>query len=206
VKNPISHHWGPAAAIGIAAVLLAQVPRYTFAPKWFVIVQTVMLVVTLAAPFALGARRVTLFRVATGTAIGLLALINVLSLAKVVNLVVFHPKDVDALLLLGSSTAIWVINVLIFALSYWLLDGGGPELRLERAFPRDFAFPQAPQGITAAPNFFDYVFLSFTTATAFSPTDTAPLTSRARLLILLESAVSLLDIVITAARAVNILS
>ncbi len=136
------------------------------------------------------------------------------TLANVANLMgamVRRPADVDGMQLLASSIGVWVTNVLAFSLLYWQLDRGGPgsrEIR-ERKKP-DWLFPQ--QGAPAEdvppdwqPNFVDYLFLGFSTATAFSPTDALPLTSRAKILMMLESSISLMTIVVVASRAINIL-
>ena len=112
--------------------------------------------------------------------------------------------------LLTSSIAVWATNVLIFSLVYWRIDRGGPEARANQATPKpDWLFPQqaapelAPNGW--CPSFIDYFFLAFCTGTAFSPTDALPLTSRAKVLMMLESVLSLVTIIAVLARAINIL-
>jgi len=118
--------------------------------------------------------------------------------------------EITGLQLLTSSIAVWVSNVLIFSLAYWRTDRGGPEARAnERSTRADWLFPQ--QGKEEedlrdwGPTFVDYLFIAFCTATAFSPTDALPLTPRAKLLMMLESMISLVTIVAVAARAINIL-
>jgi uncharacterized membrane protein len=96
--------------------------------------------------------------------------------------------------------------VLVFALWYWELDHGGPGRRAGSRGGGDFRFPQ--QQVAAsdwAPGFVDYLYLSFTNATALSPTDTVPLTAWAKLLMMLQALVSLLTLVLVAAHAVNVL-
>jgi hypothetical protein len=116
----------------------------------------------------------------------------------------------EARLLLRAGIHMWCTNVLIFALWFWELDNGGPAARLE-AVPdgRDFLFPQqaAPEVGPAGwrPLFLDYLYVSFTNATAFSPTDTMPLSRWAKMLMLVESAASLVLAVLVAARAINVL-
>lgn len=113
--------------------------------------------------------------------------------------------------LLTSSIAVWVTNVLIFSLLFWQIDRGGPGGRDGGTGPRpDWLFPQdgAPTELVAPgwrPTFVDYLSLGFSTATAFSVTEVAPLTPRAKLLMMLESSFSLTTIVIVGARAINIL-
>jgi len=117
---------------------------------------------------------------------------------------------------LRSAISLWTTTILVFALWYWRLDAGGPHQRDKRAGHPDgaFLFPQmtlSKQAIREAqqqdwsPNFVDYLFLSFTASTAFSPTDTPVLQRRAKILMMLQSLLSLLILVLLAARAVNIL-
>jgi hypothetical protein len=107
--------------------------------------------------------------------------------------------------------AVWVVNVLVFSLLYWQIDRGGPEARINSWGARpDWLFPQggAEAEIVPAgwnPAYVDYLFLAYSTSTAFSATDTLPLTSRAKLLMMLESSISLVTILVVAARAINIL-
>jgi uncharacterized membrane protein len=117
----------------------------------------------------------------------------------------------DGLHMLSSSIAIWATNVLMFSLLYWQLDRGGPALRVSAAPERpDWIFPaeQAPEGVVPSdwrPQFIDYLFLGFSTATAFSTTDALPLTGRAKCAMMTESTVSLVTLAVVAARAINIL-
>jgi len=113
--------------------------------------------------------------------------------------------------LLLDATNIWATNVIVFSIWYWALDRGGPSLGdADHAGPAEFIFPQTtvPETVAAdsKPGYVDYLFLSFCTSTAFSPTDTMPLTARMKLLMMLESMVSLLTLALVAARAVNILA
>jgi hypothetical protein len=115
--------------------------------------------------------------------------------------------------LLLDSLNIWVTNVVLFALWFWALDRGGPAAKgLVLEQKNDFLFAQQQttfahtQFPNWSPGFVDYLFLAFTTATAFSPADTLPLTVRAKLLMMAESAISLATIALVASRAVGILS
>jgi hypothetical protein len=113
--------------------------------------------------------------------------------------------------LLVAAVEIWATNVIVFSLWYWELDGGGPPRRLaELSAPRDFAFTQMLSPRLAEPgwrpHFVDYLYLSFTNAAAFSPTDTLPLTRWAKLLMLVQSSISIVTVVLVAARAVNMLA
>jgi uncharacterized membrane protein len=127
------------------------------------------------------------------------------------------PKDKEIPTeLLLSATSLWITNVLVFALWYWRLDAGGPNGRDQRAGHPDgaFLFPQMTLNSSImqnfdekkwSPNFVDYLFVSFNTSTAFSPTDVPILARWAKLMSMLQSLISLTVIVLLAARAVNIL-
>ena len=112
--------------------------------------------------------------------------------------------------LILAAINIYLTNVIIFALWYWEMDGGGPgeRQRIER-YEQDFLFPQHQNESYKHPEwkpmFLDYLYISSTNAMAFSPTDTLPLSRRAKMLMLLQATVSLITIALVAARAVNIL-
>jgi hypothetical protein len=116
-------------------------------------------------------------------------------------------------LLLRSAVALWITNVLVFALWYWRIDAGGPHVRHKRLAdnPSAFVFPQMmlpddfPGVETWSPIFVDYLFLAFNTSTAFSPTDTPVLTRWAKVLTMTQASISLTVVAVLAARAVNIL-
>lgn len=112
--------------------------------------------------------------------------------------------------LLGSAAAIYATNVIAFAIWYWELDAGGPASRALAASQHpDFLFAQMGQPDVGSPDweprFWDYLYLSYTNATAFSPTDTLPLRRRAKLLMTLQSIVALSTTALVIARAVNVL-
>jgi hypothetical protein len=101
-------------------------------------------------------------------------------------------------------------NVIIFSIAYWRIDRGGPEARENKVRVRpDWIFPQegVPDDFQRdwRPSFVDYLFIGFTTATAFSPTDALPLSRRAKLLMMAQSLISLVTIIAVAARAINTL-
>ena len=111
--------------------------------------------------------------------------------------------------LLLDAINIWATNVIAFALWYWSIDRGGPASKGVTPISQDdFLFPQMALESCKdwSPGFPDYLYLSFTNATAFSPTDTMPLSDRAKMLMMAESAISLLTLALVAARAVNILN
>ena len=115
--------------------------------------------------------------------------------------------------LLLDAVNIWATNVVIFALWFWTIDRSGPAGRgLQSEDKADFLFPQYqmsranPEQKPWIPGFIDYLYLAFTNATAFSPADTFPLTVRAKLLMMAESAISFATIALVASRAVGILA
>jgi uncharacterized membrane protein len=140
--------------------------------------------------------------------LGLVSLDNTVSAGLLVHLIIAGHAG-DAAGLLGHGAAIWATNVIVFALWYWEFDRGGPVSRAyaDRRYP-DLLFPQMAQAELAspnwAPNFFDYLYTSFTNATAFSPTDTLPLSRWCKALFLAQSAVSLTTVALVISRAVNI--
>lgn len=151
-------------------------------------------------------------RTIRGLAIALTILVTVMNFASLLYLVRAllggHTVSSGQSLLLDALN-IWGTNVIAFALWYWNIDRGGPASRgLTKVDQDDFLFPQMTMRETKdwSPGFTDYLYLSFTNATAFSPTDTMPLSERAKLLMMAESGISLLTLALVAARAVNILN
>src|SRR6185312_9197621 len=137
-----------------------------------------------------------------------LGIANVVSGTRLVSALLngnFHGTPARLLL---TGGAIWLTNVIVFGLLYWELDRGGPTARRlgSDQFP-DFAFVQMTDPELAppdwAPGFVDYFYLSFTNASAFSPTDVLPMTRWAKLTMMLQSAVSLITVALVVARAVN---
>ncbi len=116
------------------------------------------------------------------------------------------PTDIHATNLLRTAALLWAFNILVFALWYWEVDGGGPWKRHLAGYrAADFMFPQQATGEHWAPHFLDYLFVAFTGATALSPADTYPLTRLAKMLMMCEALLSLTVAAILIARAVNIL-
>jgi hypothetical protein len=130
-----------------------------------------------------------------------------LVLAVIASLVSGHETSGSHLLLKGAT--VWLTNVILFGLWFWIFDRGGPARRVEpNPPPPDFQFPQMENPDLATPgwrpHFVDYMYVSFTNAIAFSPTDAMPLNRWAKLLMLFEAGTSAMVILLVAARAVNI--
>lgn len=140
----------------------------------------------------------------------LITIINFQALYAVMHALLFEAKGTNGQSLLIDALNIWLTNVVVFALWFWNIDRGGPALHALTEEPiADLLFPQMSKDCPGhdgwVPGFFDYVFVSFTNATAFSPTDTLPLTARGKILFMVEASASLLTVGLVAARAVNVL-
>lgn len=148
-------------------------------------------------------------RIASLGVIALITLANAVAIILLVKLLIAGAHT-QARVLLRAGIHMWCMNVLVFGLWFWQLDGGGPiERRVRERRAPDFLFTQQTlaegAGLRWQPTFVDYLYLSYTNATAFSPTDTLPLSHWAKLLMMAESAASLLLAIMVVARAVNIL-
>jgi hypothetical protein len=165
------------------------------------------------AAAALRPHDATWLRIERGVTLAFVAVAGAGNLAILRELIfdmIQRSQVVGGLPLLSSSIAVWSTNLLMFSLLYWQLDRGGPGLRATAAPERpDWIFPadQAPDDAPAGwrPQLTDYLFLAFSTATAFSTTDALPLSGRAKVAMMTESSISLVTLVVVAARAINVL-
>jgi hypothetical protein len=151
-------------------------------------------------------------RVLTGSLIGLITAVNASAAVRLVAGIIGAAKfSTDANILLASGGAIWLSNVIVFGLWYWDLDRGGAAARARGSDRQPaFVFPEMSNAQYVSPGwypkFIDYLHLSFTTATAFSPTDVSAIKPWAKLMMMAEEAISLLVAILVVSRAVNILS
>lgn len=198
---------GFVAFVAVAVLSLAHPPAVTPGPRWLVVavVGALVLPAVVAHQMKEGGLAHLLLIIAN-------AMITLALIASVALLITaLHPRRIEATTLLRSAAALWVTNILVFALWYWRLDAGGPYARERRANHRDgaFLFPQMTRhGEKAAdwrPGFVDYLFLAFNTSTALSPADTGVLSPWAKLMMMAQASLSLTILVILAARAINIL-
>ena len=210
--------WPAVIALLGTAGLFAILPRYlSFGPRWLpAVIITVLLVPTLVSRLR-GHHRLN--RVLGLVVAGVETFFLVASLLKLIHSLVSpnhggHSETPERLLI--SAGAIWMTNVLVFALWYWHLDAGGPNERDLRPghCHGSFLFPQmtmtserlAEAGLTVwSPGFMDYLFLAFNTSTALSPADTAALSRWAKFLMMVQALISLTVIAVLAARAINTL-
>jgi uncharacterized membrane protein len=201
-----------AVAVLTTAVLQVIVPRRGRVPIWwlFPVLEVVLLIVLVARdPGRIDRRSETLRRL-TILLIAVMTLANTAGALALTIDILRGSTELTATLLLARGGAIWVTNVIVFGLWYWEIDRGGPVERAARSARRaSFAFPEdaTPDLVRPGwmPTYPDYLYLSFTAATAFSPTDTLPIRVWAKMTMMVESAVSLVLAILVVARAINIL-
>ena len=201
-----------ATAVVAATVLYVGTPHRGRVPGWWIgpVLQLGLLGTLIAQDRGrIDRRSASLHRM-------MVALLVVMTTGTVLAVVVLaHDilvalKGVTATVLLGRGAAIWVENVIVFSLWYWQFDRGGPAERAADApVQPSFAFPEnatpelAPAGWR--PTYPDYLYLSFTNATAFSPTDTLPVRRWAKLTMMVQASLSLVIAILVIARAINVL-
>lgn len=210
----------PTAAILVAIVAYALLPEnLLFAPRFLIAGVEVLLLVALVAtnPRRL-VRRTRLSRTASTLLAAVVIVTNLVALGMLVHSLV-RPGTSGGSLLLGAMQ-VWLTNVIGFALLYWELDRGGPvarrRVRRDKLPPADWRFSQDENGENVSevaatsseqsgwvPTFVDYLYLSLTNSSAFSPTDTMPLSTRAKALMGLEATAALLTTLLVIARAVG---
>jgi hypothetical protein len=209
---PGESRWPPAVALLLLLTLLKLLPGHVvFLPVWSSYVCAIGVLVAMAASAIM--RDVRCLRVERALILllgGIYVFNTSAELADMVGVIALHPQGGNAYALLSSAVAIWIANVVVFSMLYWQIDGGGPYGRARdvRQGP-DWEFPQ-PTAVEGAvsewmPKYLDYLFLAFTTATAFSPTDASPYTRRAKMLMMLESTISMTTLIFVFARALNVM-
>jgi uncharacterized membrane protein len=201
---------GQVTVMAAIALQLLLPERVTPGPRFVLPILEAALLVGLV--FASPRRLEGVHRRRRRLAVALIALVgaaNATDLALLAHQLLHHGSPNGHQLILAGAM-IWVTNVLIFSLWYWEFDRGGPGLRAAgRDGPPDFLFPQMTDDsihpVGWRPQFIDYLYLSLTNSTAFSPTDTMPLTPAAKALMGGQSLVSLVTLGLIVSRAVNIL-
>jgi uncharacterized membrane protein len=200
------------AILAVGGLYLALPANLTVGPRWLFPAIVIALLIPTVISHRTGKHNLNKFFGFTVT--GVVTLAMIVSVALLIKALPSHKESPTELLI--SAVSLWFANILVFALWYWRLDAGGPHRRDSRAGHPEgaFLFPQmtmSPEAKASAeaelwtPNFIDYLFLSFNTSTAFSPTDVPVLARWAKVLMVLQSVVSLTVVVLLAARAVNIL-
>jgi uncharacterized membrane protein len=199
------------AVLGLIALQLFAPRTYAFRPLWLIPVLELAILVILGAanPFRLN-RESAVLRILSLLLVSVASFGTAWSVARLSYDLVSGARSLTAAELVGNGLAIWVTNVIVFALWFWEFDRGGPASRANnRRVNPDFLFPQMSTPELAhedwEPEFLDYLYVSFTNATAFSPTDTMPLSRWAKMAMAFQSGISLITVVLVIARAVNIL-
>jgi uncharacterized membrane protein len=194
------------AMLAAGGVYFSLPERLSVGPGWGLLAVILVLMVPIAVSNRRGDFHITrpLVVIANGA-------ITVGMITSLVWLIKDIPQHRDPpMALLRAAIALWITNIVVFALWYWKFDAGGPSRRDARAgrLKSSFLFPQMlnEEGRDSdwSPQFMDYLFLAFNTSTAFSPTDTAVLSRWAKAGTMLQSLISLAIVVLLAARAVNI--
>jgi hypothetical protein len=200
------------AFIAVAGIYLALPPSLIIGPIWLLPTLIVVLLVPTVVSHRTGRR--SLNRVLGILINGITTLALIGSVVLLVRALPSHKEDALSLLLSGAE--LWLTNVLVFALWYWRLDGGGPTLRQEQKKfgSTSFLFPQmqVPHDERAQfactgwrPRFVDYLFVAFTQSSTFGPTD-APLLARwAKILAMIKISISLSIVILLISRAVGVL-
>lgn len=209
----IEPRWVPMLAVLVLLLLLELLSaRLRVVPDWLPFLLAALLIVPMALVQGTGARApwpaverwaILLFFAIVGAG-------TFWGFSRIVGVMLGSPSQLTGVQLLSSSIAAWMNIVFIFSMLYWTLDRGGPEARANDTGVRpDWFFPQSgvPEALVPGwrPTFVDYLYLGFSTASAFSAADVLPLTPRAKLLMMLESILSLATILVVASRAINIL-
>ena len=202
--------WHVELIVAVAIVLHVALPdRFVLGVRWLFPALEMLLALALAATtpaqkvFTSLKRRVTVVLLVAALGVG-----NAYALTQIARLLLQSGRINNGRELILTGINIYLTNIIIFALLYWEMDGGGPgNRRAAKDAERDFLFPQS--SIIALGNWHptsvDYLYVSGTNAMAFSPTDTMPLSRRAKMLMFLQATISLIVVALVAARAVNIL-
>jgi hypothetical protein len=210
--------WHAAYAVLLALLLYVTLPpKVIVGPVWMLPLVVLVALVPLTVLTIGRGREVRWQRPLAIAMVAVLNAFNVLTIALLFDWQLSsRGKHLSGETLLLASIEIWLTNVIVYALWFWEIDGGGPAARAHTTFEadprsRDFLFPQMAlqppirEALQWESTFMDYVFLAFTNATAFSPTDTMPLTPIAKVLMMAEALSSLVTIAVIASRAVGIL-
>jgi uncharacterized membrane protein len=205
------HRWPAAAAVVVAIVLQVLLPDTIVPLTRYLLpaVEAALLVALVGVnPFRID-RESRIVRMLGLAVLAVVSLSNGWSAVLLVDQIL-TGHSAAAPQLLAAGGAIWLTNVVAFALAYWEFDRGGPAERAAGTHKvPDFLFAQMDSRDLAPPEwepeFADYLYLSFTNATAFSPTDVLPLSRWAKMLMMVQSAVALVVVVLVVARAINVL-
>ncbi len=203
----------PAQVTTLAVIALNFVlpPKLTAGPWWLLpAIELVIVVVLFGRQPLTGPGRPDGHRRLALALIALLAAATLVSLGLLAHYLIGGGHEAGRSLL-GAGVVVWANVVLVGGLAYWEVDRGGPGQREDNAGHADFLFTEMTDDVRRyqppgwRPGFGDYLYLSLTNCVAFSPTDTMPLTPRAKLLMSIQSIAAFTTLGLVVARAVNIL-
>jgi len=197
------------ALLAVGGIYTALPPFLTLGPRWLLLAVVGVLLIPTVVALRTGHHQLN--RVLGHMVSAVITLALVVSLGLLIKALPTRAEAAPELL--RSAGSLWLTNILVFALWYWRLDGGGPLQRDRRGSHTEgaFLFPQMTEYSKTAtenswsPRFIDYLFIAFNTSTAFSPSDTPVLSRWAKVLTMLQSAISLIIVALLASRAIGIL-
>lgn len=200
--------WPPLAALFVAALLEVTLPGDLILGggwiRWIIpALVAVLIVISAVSPVVETDRR---RRIGVAVA-ALVTLANAGAIGELVYGIV-SEAGFEGKYLIVAALQVWFTNMIVFAVWFWEIDGGGPRHRaLAPPGPHEYLFAQysLPEPWTWRPAFWDYLYVSFTNSVSFAPADVLPLRHRMKLLMAMESLLSLMVILIIAARAISIL-
>jgi uncharacterized membrane protein len=207
-KVRVTPHWNAIGGLVAIGVLYALLPiKISFGPYGILLLAIEGVFILPFVIAVLTRRSVSPVTLRVGSMI-LLGIVTLVLAVGIVRMITTLPSELKGFGLLYTGLLLYGCNILMFALWYWEIDGGGPERRRQPAHQlSDFLFPQQMGGLDEnwAPHFFDYLYVAFTGSTAFSPTDTMPLSHRAKFLMMVEAILALLLLSFVVSRAINII-
>jgi uncharacterized membrane protein len=206
--QPIEHNelWHAEATLFVAILLQFTISKHLqVGPRYMVASLLTLLVIAIA--FTAPRRHIGKSGTHVTLATSLVALVSLANAAELALLTkaLINGTALPGRSLLSGALAIFLTNIIVFGLWYWELDSPGLTGRHHHREKSNFQFAQQEGRSTWEPTFFDYLYLSLTNSTAFSPTDTLPLTHFAKGLMSVQALIALLTVVLVTARAVNIL-
>ncbi|HVV67217.1 MAG TPA: DUF1345 domain-containing protein [Candidatus Saccharimonadales bacterium] len=215
LRNKYRKHepvWHVQLAVLLAIGLQLLLPdNFVFGSRYVLIATEVLLLVAMSFTtpkeriFKSISRRINVLLL-----IGLTSAANLYSVIEITRQLLQHGHITKGRELVLTALNIFLTNIIIFALWYWEMDGGGPgEREAVAKYEHDFLFPQNRNDDYRHPDwqptFVDYLYVSSVNAMTFGPADTKPLSRRAKLLMLVQATISLVAVALVAARAISIL-
>lgn len=209
----IETRWPVVAAIIIVTTTLSLMrARIQLLPPWAYYTLPLLLIIPMLG-VQLGKNKSFWLNFEKFTTIPIAVFIEMIVLLIIFYLIhqmIIFPDAINGRVLLSTGVSGWIVNILTFSLIYWRIDRNGPESRAnENTGTAQWSFPQPEMPIESnkpwSPTYIDYLFLAFSTSTAFSTTETVPLTHHSKLLMMTQSIVSMIILMVVASRAINII-